>query len=769
MSQNDHIKDDLEMLGINKDQELTIRYVTLKYKRLAKVVHPDRAGGDKCKFQEILNAYRRIIRYIEDNQNMEDEQVEDDFEKEFFMKHNILKECLTSYVVYIEEILVDKWKKVLENHLGIQKMDKCRVIFKSIDITITLYEKPKKDNKSKLHIQSGNQVKNLEFIIEKLSTFYREVCKMNEVIMTSFEFKNGQKSICDKCGKYFTNKKGVKQHMLRMHSSRKVLHKISRISVSGEEESVGISQLDSQEDTNVDSLEEYFEFQCGECQYRSKDKETLMKHVEAIHLLPKMLDMQKPSNYNDEIEELDIDQEVIVEPSREDTDSIITGLVEERSCPTPIPEEIYICGQCNQGFESNEEFEEHEKNIHGQVGLEEKVRWLEDELNREKSQHGIALEERNRLKHCVEELEQTKGNLEAQIEQLLNERASNDTEVNNELRKKIEEQEKTIKKSEEKHTLEVNELKRQQLLSSDKLRSAIQERDTLRENDRILLNTFDMMKKYMDQLQEDKNKVTETSTSNLKCDKCEYQTNSNKMLSDHIQELHVGPDVGLLEEIIYKCGKCRFETKSDAALTDHLKKKHWQFKCPDCSKVYDTHFDMREHKESVHAKIQCEICHFRAKSKEEMNQHVNALHNKMYKCSRCEFRGTSKRYLDEHFDEKHGKVEQQHMFACDECKYESVLESNLLEHQRNKHGWIHSKLKNKNNPQKSYDKNEKLCVFWNHGFCRNEFNCKFVHDEIPACYYQESCRKSKCPFYHYNKEQNTFLGRSLEKAATNNQ
>ena len=34
------------------------------------------------------------------------------------------------------------------------------------------------------------------------------------------ELKNMQRTVCGKCGKYFTNKKGVKQHMLRMHSSK---------------------------------------------------------------------------------------------------------------------------------------------------------------------------------------------------------------------------------------------------------------------------------------------------------------------------------------------------------------------------------------------------------------------------------------------------------------------------------------------------------------------------------------------------------------------
>ena len=52
MSQHNQIKDDLEVLEIDITQKLTIRYVTLKYKKLAKVVHPDRKGGDKCKLSK---------------------------------------------------------------------------------------------------------------------------------------------------------------------------------------------------------------------------------------------------------------------------------------------------------------------------------------------------------------------------------------------------------------------------------------------------------------------------------------------------------------------------------------------------------------------------------------------------------------------------------------------------------------------------------------------------------------------------------------------
>ena len=95
-----------------------------------------------------------------------------DFETEFFKKHNIVKECTASFVIYIQDEYVDRWRKVLERHIVVHRPDKGRIIFKTSTITVTLYMKPKKDPRSKLHIQSGDQNKNLEFILDSLSLFY---------------------------------------------------------------------------------------------------------------------------------------------------------------------------------------------------------------------------------------------------------------------------------------------------------------------------------------------------------------------------------------------------------------------------------------------------------------------------------------------------------------------------------------------------------------------------------------------------------------------
>ena len=101
------------------------------------------------------------------------------------MRNNFMKVCTSSYVVYIQGKYAKHWKRVLERHLVTQKADDTRVIFKSNQITITLYECPKRDPRPKIHIQSSDMSRNLEFIMENLTLFYREVCKVAENFLLS--------------------------------------------------------------------------------------------------------------------------------------------------------------------------------------------------------------------------------------------------------------------------------------------------------------------------------------------------------------------------------------------------------------------------------------------------------------------------------------------------------------------------------------------------------------------------------------------------------
>ena len=73
--------------------------------------------------------------------------------------------------------------------------------------------------------------------------------------------------------------------------------------------------------------------------------------------------------------------------------------------------------------------------------------------------------------------------------------------------------------------------------TSEALRSAILERENLRENDRIMLNTLDMMKIYVDQL---KNKEANLIENSFKCQDCEFSATISEDLKIHIKNAHKG-------------------------------------------------------------------------------------------------------------------------------------------------------------------------------------------------------------------------------------
>ena len=100
MISREQFEKDLQILKIDTvdNEGISKRYVTAKYKNQARVIHPDKPGGDKEAFQELLNAYRRVIKYLEENNDDEA-----DYEAEFFKRHKFMKQicCLHSKAICI--------------------------------------------------------------------------------------------------------------------------------------------------------------------------------------------------------------------------------------------------------------------------------------------------------------------------------------------------------------------------------------------------------------------------------------------------------------------------------------------------------------------------------------------------------------------------------------------------------------------------------------------------------------------------------------------
>ena len=57
---------DLATLEIQDSSSLTSRFLTLQFKKLAKIHHPDKKGGSKEAFQKLKNAYDKLTSMLDD-------------------------------------------------------------------------------------------------------------------------------------------------------------------------------------------------------------------------------------------------------------------------------------------------------------------------------------------------------------------------------------------------------------------------------------------------------------------------------------------------------------------------------------------------------------------------------------------------------------------------------------------------------------------------------------------------------------------------------
>ena len=76
------LKQDLATLDIDEGSSLTSNLLTSKFRKLAKIRHPDRKDGSKEAFQKLNNAYDRLTDMIDDGCVESD----DNYESEFFKK-----------------------------------------------------------------------------------------------------------------------------------------------------------------------------------------------------------------------------------------------------------------------------------------------------------------------------------------------------------------------------------------------------------------------------------------------------------------------------------------------------------------------------------------------------------------------------------------------------------------------------------------------------------------------------------------------------------
>ena len=170
-------------------------------------------------------------------------------------------------------------------------------------------------------------------------------------------------------------------------------------------------------------------------------------------------------------------------------------------------------------------------------------------------------------------------------------------------------------------------------------------------------------------------------------------------------------------------------------------------------------------------------CKFSHVSKLSTKGHTG--HNN--KCSLCNENFNTVGLLRKHMRGTHNTVlKQRDGVPCTKSNFEATSPAKNKEHNEGQH------------PKQNIE-----CIFWKKGQCsrgtscrflhkisqrthsknirckyQNECKflprCKFVHEDVKPCFYQEKCRNSKCAFYHFSSKQDNFLGfQSLRTLKTN--
>ena len=516
-----------------------------------------------------------------------------------------MKECTGSYVVYIQDNLVEKWKQILERHLGIHKFDNIRVIFKCGEITITLYRKPKKDPRSKLHIQSKDKEKNLEFILESLSRFYNEVCSMPDVSQEAINYKELQRSLCAKCGKYFTNKKGLKQHVLRMHSSlnkRMNKDKAKHVASVTIEQSNPSPRVTLEEEVVVSSVDE-------------DTPSNMVPEQESVRIISgptQMIEIRSPhpkklkTNSKDKEE---TDNTVFIK-------TLLGELLDQ--CSNEI-ESNYQCGECAKTFyeekDSLEHMDKDHSGCHACIISEKEERVLRDLIEDKDEQLKELLEKNNNLTKKNTAMDRETKRLTLAFNQSLHEKEVVRKELN---------------------------------VTCESLNDALKQNTTLNDELKVKTDLINIMRDNGSQSEADDNSVPTTNSGNqrenekdngsteeddrIQCKECDFKTRVRKYMKSH-KMVHEGQ---------YQCQRgCRDTFKTWRILDEHHKNKHSPttketevFKCDVCSSTFLSKQHLRHHIEAKHSKqtnppksnVKCEQCGFDANNHDELVLHIDEYH-----------------------------------------------------------------------------------------------------------------------------------------------
>ena len=123
----------------------------------------------------------------------------------------------------------------------------------------------------------------------------------------------------------------------------------------------------------------------------------------------------------------------------------------------------------------------------------------------------------------------------------------------------------------------------------------------------------------------------------IKCEKCDFTTNSEKGFKTHMKRKHYEKTK---EPVTFQCEFCEYETKRKIDLKRHTKSHSYTFekdkcKCNQCDFTGNNAWTLQIHNGKSHNEsIECGLCDFVAKDLDMLNLHLKTC--EIYECNQCE-------------------------------------------------------------------------------------------------------------------------------------
>ena len=188
----------------------------------------------------------------------------------------------------------------------------------------------------------------------------------------------------------------------------------------------------------------------------------------------------------------------------------------------------------------------------------------------------------------------------------------------------------------------------------------------------------------------------------------------------------------------------------------HKQSTH-EYKCEVCNHIVTTNYQLTKHKAEEHGKdrISCTKCDSTLRTKQGLRAHMQLFHGKpeQFSCQECDYTTMSEPEIEYHKASHKTKAKfhsQPEYYACHKCPFTTENEAELELHKAKQHEtqcYNHGNDKDIRQSQKE-KRGKQYCHYWNYSSCKFGVQCRFLHEEIPSCRYQENCYKETCSFFH---------------------